>query len=358
MIKMKALIFIACLVILTGLSSPAMSKMSIYAQDIDAIFEYDNNVTRQRLPEDYQYGIIWRLYTGFGVKDIIPIDGVNTEAKYTLGMRDVNTTNDEDYNSHDIDLKLNINNKLSLRETLRVWNSQSDLFHFYDNVIEAGFEHSFKEKTRLYASYRNEQKWFQNTASEVRARNFYYHQFGLNIYHSMSSDFRVQMGYVNQLKTYNRRPIGFREGRPVVLDGVQKDRQDILILGFHASVFKNTNLVLSNQIVWSNSNSSAFDFNGNRTQIIVLSNPINKLWVELIYQLVAYNLGAYQTPDLGYELSENRTDDQSGIRLGLTYDLSKQVSLKVNYERLKNTVFFTKDYYESNKGSVGIKVKF
>jgi predicted porin len=73
---------------------------------------------------------------------------------------------------------------------------------------------------------------------------------------------------------------------------------------------------------------------------------------------VAYNLGAYQTPDLGYELSETRTDDQSGIKLGLTYYLSKQVSFKVNYEHLSNTVFFTKDFYESNTGSIGMKVKF
>jgi hypothetical protein len=344
MIKMKALIFLTCLTILIGLSSPAMSKMSIYAQDIDARFEYDNNVTRQRLHEDYQYGIIWRLYTGFSIKNIIPLNGLDTEAKYSLSMRDVNTTNDEDYNTHDIDLKFKIKNKLSFKETF--------------NAVEASIEQPFREKTRLYASYRNEQKWFLNKAPEIRARNFYSHQLGLNIYHSMSSDFSVHIGYVDQIKTYNRRPISFREGRPVVLDGEQRDRQNILILGFQASIFNNTDLFLSNQIINSNSNSRAFNFNGNRTQIIVLSNPISKLSVELVYQLVAYNLGAYQTPDLGYELSETRTDDQSGIKLGLTYYLSKQVSFKVNYEHLSNTVFFTKDFYESNTGSIGMKVKF
>lgn len=357
MIRIKAFILISSLIMLIGLSSPVLSKTSIYAQNIDATFEYDDNVTRQRLPEDYQYGIIWRLYTGFGIKDIIPLKGITSDAKYTLGMRDVNTTNDEDYNSHEIDFKIK-SSKLSLRDTLRIWNSQSDLFHFYDNVIETGIEHSIKEKTRLYASYKNEQKFFQNQSPEIQARNFNYHQFGLNLYHSISSDFTIQMGYVDQIKTYNRRPIDFENGRPVVLDGVQRDRQNIIILGFHASVFNNTNLLLSNQIVRSNSNSRVFDFSGNRTQIIILSNPIKKLWIEVIYQLVAYNLGAYQTPDLGYELSENRTDDQSGTRFGLTYDLSKQLSVKLNYERLKNTVFFTKDYYESNSASIGIKVKF
>jgi len=80
--------------------------------------------------------------------------------------------------------------------------------------------------------------------------------------------------------------------------------------------------------------------------------------VELTYQLVAYNLGAYQTPDLGYELSETRTDDQSGIKIGLSYDLSEQLSLKVNYDYIENTGFLTKDFYESNSASMGIKIKF
>ncbi len=358
MIRSNIFIFIICLILILGLSTFAMSKVSIYAQDIDARFEYDNNVTRQKLPKDYQYGIIWRLNTGFGLKDIIPINRVDTDARYTLSMRDVTTTNNEDYNSHDFDIGIKIREKISFKESFKIWNSQSDLFHFSDNTIEAGFEHSLTKQTRLYTSYRNEQKWFQNKAPEVHARNFYYHQLGLNIYHSIHKDFTVQIGYVNQIKTYNRRPIDFKEGKPVVLDGIQKDHQDMIVLGFVASVFNNTNLLLSNQIVRSNSNSRAFDFNGNRTQIIVLSNPIDKLWLEVIYQIVAYNLGAYQTPDLGYELSDNRTDDQSGIRLGLTYGISDQVSLIASYERIKNTVFFTKDYYESNKGSIGVKVKF
>ncbi len=354
----KSLIFITFLIILIGLAAPALCNIDVYAQDLDAKFEYDNNVTRQRLPQNHQDGIVWRLYTGLGIKDIIPINGLETDARYTLGMRDVNTTNDEDYSSHEFDFKLRGGNIFTFKENFRIWNSQSDLFYFYDNIIETNVGHDFGKRTSAYLSYRYEQKWFQNKKPEVQARNFYYHQFGTNLNHSISEDFKVQLGYIDQLKSYNRRPIDFKNGKPVVLDGIQKDRQQIIILGFYASVFNNTSLLFSNQIVRSNSNSKAFDFSGNRTHLVVLSNPFRKLWVELTYQLVAYNLGAYQTPDLGYELSETRTDDQSGIKIGLSYDLSEQLSLKVNYEYLKNTVFFTKDFYESNSASMGIKVKF
>jgi len=357
MIK-KMLIFITCLILISQ-SIPAFAKVGIYAQDVDARLEYDNNVTRQRLPKDYQEGIIWRLYTGLGIRGLIPINGLETEAKYTLGMRDVNTTNNEDYNSHEADFNLRLGSKLSFKETFKIWNSQSDLFHFLDNAAEGSFGQSLGKSTNVYLSYRGEQKWFQNKAPEVQARNFYYHQFGISIHHSISDDFKVRLGYVDQIKTYNRKPIDFKNGRPIVLNGVQRDRQNIIILGFDASVFNNTSLSLLNQIIKSNSISRAFNFDGNRTQILILSNPFQwKLWIDFTYQLVAYNLGAYQTPDLGYELSENRTDDQSGIKIGLTYDISDQVSLKVNYERIKNTVFFTKDFYESNKASIGMKVKF
>jgi len=357
MIK-KMLIFIGLFSILISLSTPVLSEVSIYAQDIDARLEYDNNVTKQRLHKDYQDGIIWRLYTGFGIRDLIPIKSLETDAKYTLGMRDVNTTNNEDYNSHEVEFKIKAGSKLSINEAFKVWNSQSDLFNFYDNAFEASFGQSFGKRTTLYLSYKGEQKWFQNKVPEVQARNYYYHQLGINLHHAVSEDFKVQLGYVDQIKTYNRRPIDFKYGRPVVLDGVQRDRQKIIVFGFYASVFNNTSLFLSDQIIKSDSNSHVFEFSGNRTQIIILSNPFQKFWAELTYQLVAYNIGAYQTPDLGYELSETRTDDQSGIKIGLTYDVSDQVSLKVNYEHLKNTVFFTKDFYESNTASVGMKVKF
>jgi len=352
------LIFIGFLSILISLSTPALSEVGIYAQDIDARLEYDNNVTKQRLPKNYQEGVIWRLYTGFGIKDLIPIKWLETDAKYTLGMRDVNTTNDEDYNSHEVDFKLKAGSKFSLNESFRIWNSQSDIFNFYDNSTEASFDQNLGKRTTLYLSYKGEQKWFQNKVSEVQARNFYYHQFGINLNHSMSDDFKVQLGYVDQIKTYNRRPIDFKNGRPIILDGIQRDRQKIILLGFYVSVFNNTSLFLSDQIIKSDSNSRVFNFDGNRTQIVILSNPFQKLWTEFTYQLVAYNLGAYQTPDLGYELSETRTDDQSGIKIGLTYDVSEQLSLKLNYEHVKNTVFFTKDFYESNNASVGVKIKF
>jgi len=360
MIKIrKLLIFIGFLSILISLSTPALSKVGIYAQDIDARLEYDNNVTQQRLHENYQDGIIWRLYTGFGIKDFIPVKWLETDAKYSLRMRDVNTTNNEDYNSHEAEFKLKAGNKLYMNEAIKVWNSQNDLFNFYDNVFDASFSQNFGKKTTLYLSYKGEQKWFQNKAPEVQARNYYYHQLGVNIYHTISEDFQVRLGYVDQIKTYNRRPIDFKNGRPIVLKGIQRDRQKIVMLGFDASMFNNTSLSLSDQIIKSDSNSRVFNFDGNRTQIVVLSNPFQwKLWVELTYQLVAYNIGAYQTPDLGYELSETRTDDQSGIKIGLTYDVSDQVSLKVNYEHLRNTVFFTKDFYESNTASVGMKLKF
>ncbi len=359
MYKTKILLtFITVIFTTFILATGSLCYLDLYVQDLDARFEYDNNVTRQRLPEDHQSGIIWKLYTGLGVRDIAPTDKLETDARYTLGMRDVNTTNDEDYNSHEFEFKLRGGNIFSFKEDFRIWNSQSDFFHFYDNVIETNIGYRFGKRTSAYLSYKNEQKWFQNKKPEIQARNFYYHQFGIDLHHSISDDFKMLLGYVDQIKFYNRRPIDFKGGKPIVLDGIQRDRQRIIVLGFNASVFNNTSLLFSNQIVRSDSNSKAFDFSGNRTYIVLLSNPFSKLWIDLTYQLVAYNLAAYQTTDLGYEPSETRTDDQSGIKIGLSYDLSEQITLKINYEHIKNTVFFTKDFYESDSASIGMKIKF
>ena len=90
----------------------------------------------------------------------------------------------------------------------------------------------------------------------------------------------------------------------------------------------------------------------------LLSNPLEKLSVNFIYRIVAFELGAYQTPDMGYELGEIRTDDQSGITLGGTYDISQQVSLMFKYEYIENTVFLTKEFYKENVFSTGLKIKF
>ena len=143
------------------------------------------------------------------------------------------------------------------------------------------------------------------------------------------------------------------------LDGLQRDRQNVITLGFQALLFNNTTtLELRNQVVRSNSNSRAFNFNGNRTRIFLLIIPTRKLSIRFIYRLVAYDLEAYQTPDMGYELGEIRTDDQSGITLGVTYDISDQVSLKFGYEHIENTVFFTREFYKKNTFSTGLKIKF
>ncbi|MFQ5799575.1 MAG: hypothetical protein ACE5H0_12910, partial [Bacteroidota bacterium] len=215
------------------------------------------------------------------------------------------------------------------------------------------------KKTIARLSYRNERKWFQNDAPEVQARNFLYHQIGMNVSHNISSAFTVQVGYAHQSSVYNRSPIDFKGDRPIALDGVQRDRQNVITLGFRSFLLNDTTtLTLLNQVVRSNSNSRAFNFNGNRTRIILLSIPTRKLSLRFTYQIVAYNLEAYQTPDMGYELSEIRTDDQSGITIGATYDVSHQVSLQFGYERIENTVFFTREFYKKNTFSTGLKIKF
>jgi hypothetical protein len=352
-----------CIVLLICPSSIALSKISVYPQSIDAAFEYDNNVTREKLNEDYQYGIIWRLRTGFGIRDFIPIKGFNTNASYRLEMRDVNTTNDEDYNSHGIKLsstaKLRTDTTISLEEAFRVWNSQSDLFNFYDNAVGIGINQPFGKRTTARLSYGSRRKWFQNDAPEVQARNFLYHQIGMDVYHNISGDFRIQTGYAYQFSMYNRSPIDFVGGRQVVLEGVQRDRQGIITLGFRALLLNNTtDLTLQNQIVSSNSNSRAFNFSGNRVRIFLLSNPVRKLWLRFTYQITAYDLQAYQTPDMGYELGEIRTDDQSGITLGATYEISDQISLQFSFEHIENTVFLTREFYQKNTFSTGLKIKF
>jgi hypothetical protein len=73
---------------------------------------------------------------------------------------------------------------------------------------------------------------------------------------------------------------------------------------------------------------------------------------------VAYELGAYQTPDMGYELGEIRTDDQSGITLRAVYEISRQVSLLLKYEHIENTVFLTKEFYKENVFTTGLNIKF
>jgi hypothetical protein len=362
-ISLFCVLCLVSLVFLIGLSGDAASRMKVYPQDTEAAFEYDDNVTRERLREDYQYGIVWRLYTGFGVRDFIPVKGLNTDAWYTLGMRDVNTTNDEDYNSHSANLsseaRLKTGTSISLKEAFKIWNSQSDLFNFYDNSVEIEVDQPFGEKTKAHLSYKNEQKRFQNDAPEVQARNFLYHQVGMDVSHRLSNALGVQVGYMHQSSMYNRSPIDFRGGRQIVLPGVQRDRQNIITLAFWAFLFNDTTtLTLQNQFVKSISNSLAFNFDGNRTQIILVSKPFQKLSVDFTYRIVAYDLGAYQTPDKGYELSEIRTEDQSGITIGMTYDISDQMSLQLGYGHIENSVFFTREFYKKNTFSTGLRVKF
>ena len=354
---------ILCSILIIGLPKVAASGVEVYPQNTDAILEYDDNVTRERSREDYQYGIVWRLYTGFGIRDFIPVKGLDTRAEYTLGMRDVNTTNDEDYNSHSTILaskaELREGTNISLEEAFRVWNSQSDLFNFYDNAVRIGLDQALGKRTILYLSYRNGQKWFQNDAPEVQARNFLYHQIGMNVDHDISSAFTVKARYVYHFSMYNRSPIDFKGGRQVVLDGVQRDRQNVITLGFRTLLFnKTTTLELLNQVVRSNSNSRVFNFSGNRIRVSLLSIPTRKLSLQFNYRIVAYDLEAYQTPDMGYELGEIRTDDQSGVTLGAIYEVSDQVSLQFNYEHTENTVFFTREFYKKNTFSTGLKIKF
>ena len=361
--KRNILIFLLCSLVLMGLSRNAASKVSIYPTDIETWLQYDNNVTRERLPEDYQYGIVWKVYTGFGVKNFIPVEGLDTEAKYELGMRDVNTTNNEDYNSHRLYLssstKLGTGTDINFKETFELWNSQSDLFNFYRNTALMKVDQPFGRKTTASLSYKNEQKRYLNDIPVVSARNSIYHQVDSTVNHRISDDFIVVVGYSHRYSMYNRSPIDFIGGRQVVLEGMQRDRQNVITLGFWAYLLNNTTILkLSNQFVNSNSNSRAFDYGGNRATISLVSTPVKKLSVNFDYRIVAYELGAYQTPDMGYELGEIRTDDQSGITLMATYDVSQQVRLMLKYEHIENTVFLTKEFYEENVFSMGLKVKF
>lgn len=353
---------ILCFMLITVLPEPVESAIEVDPQNTYATFEYDDNVTREGLRKDYQYGIIWRLYTGFDIKNIIPIRGLDSKAGYTLGMRDVNTTNNEDYNSHTVILtsetEFKTDTDLYLKEEFKIWNSQSDLFNFYDNLAMIRLEQPFGRKTTARLSYVSEQKWFQNDEPEVQARNFFYHQIGTELNHRISNTFGVLVGYVYQISTYNRSPIYFKGRKPVALPGTQQDRQNVLTLGFWVFLLDNTHIELLNHVVSSNSNSSAFNFSGNRIGITLLSTPIQSLLLELTYRIVAYELGAYQTPTMGYELSEIRTDDQSGVKLGATYKISDQMSLQLGYEHIENTVFFTREFYKKNIFSTGLKIKF
>ena len=344
-----------------GVSNTARS-VYVYPQDTYATFEYDDNVTRERLKENYQHSMIWRLYTGFGIKEIIPINGLDTRAEYNLGMRDVNTTNDEDYISHRTTLSARTEFKtgtsVSLEGIFKVWNSQSDLYNFYDNSFSTLINQSLGLKTITSLSYVAEQKWFQSYKPEIQARNFYYHQFGLDLDHKIAEAFGITLGYVYQFSVYNRSPIDFKAGRPIVLEGVQQDRQNVVTLGFKVIPLNNTSVSLMNQIVFYNSNSRVFNFNGNRIKIVILSKPIEKLFLDLTYRIVAYEIGAYQTPTMGYELGETRTDDQSGIRISANYKISDQISLQFGYEHIENTVFLTKEFYKGNIYNTGLKIKF
>jgi len=71
--KRKIFTLILCIILLTGLSRIAAPEVSVSPQDISIAFQYDDNVTRERLQEDYQYGIISRLTTGFRIEDFIPV---------------------------------------------------------------------------------------------------------------------------------------------------------------------------------------------------------------------------------------------------------------------------------------------
>ena len=362
MIKKRNILILAlCIILLTGVYSVAVSRMSIYPRDIKFGFEYDDNVTREELQENYQYGIIWRMDTGFGVRDFVPIKGLNTRAEYELRMRDVHTSNDEDYSSHKIflssDAKLKTGTHIALEDRFRLWSSQSDLFNFYDNVMSVRVSQPLGERTTAALSYINLQKRFQNDVPEVQARNSIYHWMDIKAYHYISSTFRAQVGYAYGAITYNRSPIDFGGDRPVALDGVQRDRQNVITLEL-LGIFPNLILNLKDQVIKSNSNSRAFNFNGNKAELMLQAGPFWKLSMDFTYRIVAHNLGAYQTPESGYELTEVRSDDQSGMTLGVEYDISDQVSLRLDYERIENTVFFTREFYEKNVFNTSLKVKF
>ncbi len=361
--KRNILISILCIILLLGASRIAAPEVSVYPQDISIGFEYDDNVTRERLKENFQYGIISRLTTGFGIRNFIPVKNMITKAEYDLGLRDVNTTNDEDYSSQKLyllsDTKLKTGTRIFLSNDFRLWNSQNDLFNFYNNVLTMSISQRLVEGTTAKLSYENRQKRFRNDVPEVQARNFLHHQAGVSTSHALSSALTAQVGYAYRFIIYNRSPIDFRGDRVIALDGSQKDQQNIVTLGFRGFFpDKKVAFVLQNQFVRSDSNSRAFDFNGNRALIVLYVGPFWNLSANFTYKLVAYNLGAQQTPETGYELTEPRSDDQSGITFDLTYKVSDQVLLELGYERVENTVFFTKEFYEENIFRTGLKVEF
>jgi len=361
--KRKIHTLILCIILLTGLSGIAVPEVSVYPQDISIAFQYDDNVTRERLQKDYQYGIISRLTTGIGLRDFVPVKGVNSKVEYGLSLRDVNTTNDEDYSSQRLELSSNLKLKtgtlISLKDEFRLWNSQNDLFNFYDNLVKLGVSQRFGEETKADLVYENRQKRFRNDVPEVQARDFFYNQVGMNVYHDLSSTLKVQLGYAYRFTVYNRSPIDFRGDRTIALDGTQQDRQNFVTLGFQGFFFdRRVFLNLQNQVVNSDSNSRAFDLNGNRALIVLRVGPFKNLWANFTYGIVAYNLDAQQTPETGYELTEPRSDDQSGITFDLTYGISDQVSLKLGYERIENTVFFTREFYQENIFSTRLTVEF
>jgi len=361
--KKNILILVLCLMLLMGLSKTAKSEVEIAPRDIDATLRYDDNVTRERLKGDYQYGIVWLLDTGFGIKNFIPVNGLDTRANYKLGMRDVSTTNDEDYSSHIISLSSKVDLKtgtnISLRDVFELRNSQNDLFNFYNNQATMDILQPFGEKTTAILSYSNGKKVFQNNAPEVQARNFLDHRMGTDVLHRISDDFTVQLGYVHQYSIYNRAPIDFRKGRPIALEGVQRDHRNVIKLGCRVALFNYTTLLeLRTQVLNSTSNSRFFNFNGNKTRIILGIIPIQKLRISFDYQIVGFDLGVQQTPDIGYELSEIRTDDQSHVKLGASYSISPQVSLEFDYKHTENTALFPGESYNKNTFSTGLRIKF
>jgi len=361
--KRNILVFVLCIILLAGASGGAVSGVSVYPQDIRIAFEYDDNVAREKSTKNYQYGIISRLKTGFGIKDFVPVKGLDTAAEYTLRMRDVNTTNNEDYSSQKILLssiaKLKTGTHIRLENNFWLWNSQSDLFNFYNNILTIGASQPLDGRTTLAMSYEGRQKWFQNNAPEVQARNSFRHQVGAAVSHKLSDSFTAQVGYNYGVSTYNRSPIDFKGDRPIALDGVQRDRHSVITLGIQGFLLNNNVMLkLMNQIVRSHSNSRAFNFSGNRTEISLQITPFEKLLMDFTYRIVAYNVGSYQTPESGYELTEPRSEDQSGITLGVIYDISRQVAFQFDYRRVENAVFFTKEFYKENIFGAGMKIKF
>ncbi len=321
--KRTIIAFVLCIILLTGSSKVAVPEARV-RPEIDITFEYDDNVTREGLRSDYQYGVISRLTTGFRIEDFIPAK--RSEAGYELRMRDVNTTNDEDYSSQRFYLRSQANLRtgttISLKDDFRLLNSQSDLFNFYDNTTTVRISQFLGDRTTVFLSYTNRQKRFRNSAPEVQARNYSHNQIGVLMDHGLSATFKAQVGYDYGVIMYNRSPIDFKGDMPIALDGVQRDRQNVVTLGIRG-MFLNGKALLSlrDQVISSDSNSRAFDFNGNKAELRLQVGPFKKLSADLEYRIVAYNVEAHHTRGTGYELTEARSDDQSGMMLGIKYDI-------------------------------------